>query len=431
MAADGTTTTNTDEAKAFALLNALVAAQPDGEAAVQAIIAERLEAAGCSVERVAYDPAGVSLVGEFASRDVSNPEPREAVVGRLPGAADRASLLMFAHPDGEPADDVSAWQHPPFKGDVDGGRLYGWGVADDLAGCAAAVLAVERAAAVDGLGEVIFASTPSKRHARGVAAVLGTGIRADASLYLHPAESGLGMGEIKAMASGQLEFRVTVTGRAPETTEPGHTAFSHLAENPIDKAMVLIAALKALADERAGRVRHPLIEAEVGRATNLHVSTIRCGAMRKFSRVQETCEFGGAVSFPPGEPMAEVQSEVEAAIDAAALFDAWLSAHPPKIEWLSGTTGAEVPDDHPLWRVSSNAVERITGAPPKVNPMHTTSDIRNPMVQADIPCVGLGCLCGDLSQNGRHDEWIDAADFLRMVEVTTAVATDWCSRPKA
>ena len=34
------------------------------------------------------------------------------------------------------------------------------------------------------------------------------------------------------------------------------------------------------------------------------------------------------------------------------------------------------------------------------------------MVEAGIPCVGLGCLGGDLSQNDRHDEWIDVADFL-------------------
>ncbi len=419
-----------EQRRSLDLLRALIAAQADGEAAVQTLVAERLGAAGCEVEEVRYSPAEIRLRGEFASSDVSNPEPRLAVVGRLPGDSARQSLLMFAHPDGEPYEETHGWSHPPFAGDVGDGRIYGWGVADDLAGCAAAILAIERVARSPGRGEVIFASTPSKRHARGVVALLNQGLRADASLYLHPAESGLGMGEIKRLTSGQLEFRIAVHGRQPDTTEPGKTAFAHLGVNPIDKAIVLHAALMALAEARAKRVRHPLVEAEVGRATNLHVSSIRCGEMCKFSRFPEICEFGGAISFPPGESLETVQAEVTAALDDAARSDAWLRDHPPTLEWLSGVTGAEVPEDHPLWKVSSSVVDRIVGAPPKVNPMHSTSDIRSPMTQAGIPCVALGCLSGDLTQNGRRDEWVDVADFVRMVEVTTALVTEWCKRPR-
>ncbi len=414
---------------ALDLLGELVAAQSHGEAAVQTVIADRLRAIGCTVDEVEYDPGAVPVRGEFARDDARNAEHRRAVVGRLPGDEAQASLLLFAHPDGEPTGDVSAWSRDPFTGALDGERYYGWGVADDLAGCAAAVLALEEVAGLEGRGTVQFASTPSKRYARGVAALLHKGLTADAALYLHPAESGLGMGEIKALASGQLEFRITVRGRLPETTEPGHTAFSHLAVNPIDKAVLIHTALYALAERRAARIRHPLIEAEVGRATNLHIASIRCGDMTKLSRLEETCEMGGALSFPPGETLAEVQAEVEAAIEEAADGDVWLREHPPEIVWLTGVTGAEVASDHPLYTVSAAAVSRITGREPQVNPMHTSSDIRNPPVEAGIPCVGLGCLGGDLSQNGRHDEWVDADDFVRMVEVTSAIVADWCRRP--
>jgi acetylornithine deacetylase len=54
--------------------------------------------------------------------------------------------------------------------------------------------------------------------------------------------------------------------------------------------------------------------------------------------------------------------------------------------------------------------------------MHTGSDIRHPMVQKGIPTIGLGPLCGDLSQNGRHDEWVDAEDYLRAVAVAALLA---------
>ena len=89
-------------------------------------------------------------------------------------------------------------------------------------------------------------------------------------------------------------------------------------------------------------------------------------------------------------------------------------------------TGAEVPADHPLFQSVSTAVGVVTGRAPFVNPMHTGSDIRNPIVQMGIPTVGLGPLCGDLSQNGCHDEWVDVADYLRAVAVAACIIVEWC-----
>ena len=413
---------------AIAFLRELVAAQPKGENAVQAMISDRLACAGCEVSSVDYEPSTVPVIGELIVEGTCNVGARRAVVATLHGDPSLPSLLMFAHPDGEPVTDTETWSHHPFSGEIDDGRIYGWGVADDLAGCAAAVLAIEKVAAANvPMGRAVFASTPSKHYARGIAALLHNGLRADAALYLHPAESGVGMREIKAVASGQVEFKIKIYGEAPKTTEPGHTAFSHLAVNPVDKAIVLHGALMELADDRAQRIHHPLIEAEVGRATNLHVSGIRCGEMRKFSRIVEICEMGGAISFPPGETLDQIKGEVEGAILAASVSDEWLNVNRPEITWVTGVTGGEVPANHPLYLTASAAVTAVTGQLPHVNPLHTCSDIRNPIVEAGIPCVGLGCLGGDLSQNGQHDEWVDLADFLNMVDVTAKVVTDWCS----
>lgn len=421
---------NSADAAALSFLKDLIAAQTKGEAAIQNEISARLRAVGCTVETLDYEPTQVPVIGELQATSGATGE-RRAVIATLPGDADKPSILMFAHPDGEPVQEPHGWRHDPFAGIEDGGRVYGWGVADDLAGCAAAVLALEKlAAAKVPMGRAVFASTPSKRYARGVAAALHQGLRADAALYLHPAESGAGMNEIKTVASGQVEFTICVTGKGPNTTEPGHTVFSHQSVNPIDKALILRAALMKLSEDRATRIRHPLIEAEVGRATNLHISRIRCGEMRGFSRIAELCEIGGALSFPPGETLRQVMDEIEAAVNNAAEGDPWLADHPPKITWMTGVTGAEVSAQSPLYRTAAAAVQRVTGKAPHVNPLHTSSDIRNPTVEAGIPCVGLGCLGGDLSQNDKRDEWVDTADFLDMVNVTAEVVTNWCSGAK-
>ena len=60
-----------------------------------------------------------------------------------------------------------------------------------------------------------------------MSALLHGGLRADAAVYLHPAESGVGMREIKAFCLGQLDFRITVQGQPPPTNEISHLAFTH------------------------------------------------------------------------------------------------------------------------------------------------------------------------------------------------------------
>ena len=412
---------------AIGLLRALIAVQRDGEDAVQAIVAARLAALGAAVERIVYAPADVPLVGEFAASRVVAAGERACVLGRLEGRGSDRSLLLFAHPDSEPVRAIETWRRDPFAGVVEDGRLYGWGVADDLLGVAAGIAALEAltAAGVVPGGTVTMASTPSKRHARGVAACMSLGLEADAAVYLHPAESGRGLGEIKAFASGQLEFRVSIAGQGPDTSEPGHTAFAHRAVNPIDKAVLVYAALTALDHDRSLRVHHPLLDGAVGRSTNLMISAFASGEDTRFSRLPLSCTLGGAISFPPHERIEDVQREVEAAVAEAAHADPWLRDHPPAVEWISGVTGAEVSPDHPLYRTVSMAVTASTGLTPSVNAMHTSSDIRNPMVQRNIPTVGLGPLAGGLTQVGSTDEWVDVGDYLRMIRVVATIIVDW------
>lgn len=411
------------------LLQSMIRLQPSGERAVQALVAQALSSDGGSVENLRFEPRDVPLKDEFASEGKGSAGQRESIVGSFPGLPGGRSLLLFAHPDGEPIGDTSNWLHKPFDGVIDHGRLYGWGVADDLLGVATAICAMRAitASSVAFKGTVIIASTPSKRHARGVAAVLHRGYRADGAIYLHPAESGLGMEDIKAFTSGQLEFSIEVKGRRPMTAEPGHTAVSHLAISPLEKALVLIDALRALDLERGVRVHHPILDKAIGRSTNILISSLQFGPTNGLlSRMPETCLFGGAVTFPPNEKMTDVQGEIQAVLNAACEKDPWLAINRPTLLWQSGATGMEVPVDHPLYRIVSSAITEIAGIEPHVNPLHDSSDVRNPVVQQGIPTIGFGPICGDLTQTGHHDEWVDVEDYVRAVKVTARSILEWC-----
>jgi len=410
-------------------LRRLIQAQPAGEEAVQAVVAARFAELGLEVETLRLLPTRLSLNLEFAAEETIDMTERISVIGRLPGDGSGRSMLFFGHPDPEPITDESlaGWEHDPFAGETDGGRVYGWGVADDLAGVAVmaeAVAAVLRAGLRPG-GDILLGSTPAKRNARGILALLNEGYHADAALYLHPAESEVGLEDIKAITSGMLQFRITVSGRAPDTPEPGQTAFTHQAINAVDKAGLILGALAALDDDRGKRVFHPALDAAVGRSTNLLASHVSCGGQGRTTQVPVECVIEGSTTFPPNEQMPSVQQEILDVLEAAAHEDDWLRNNPPRVDWLFGTQGVEVPEDHPLYRTVSEAVVEVTGIEPKVNPLHSASDIRNPKLFSDIPSVGIGPLAGDLTQAGGHDEWVDIEDYIRAIKVCAKIIVDW------
>lgn len=420
-------TIDRDQEVVFSFLRTLVGRQPLGEAAVQDAVADALGTAGGSVERVRYEPTAVPMLNEFAAEGAASGE-RESVVATFAGYGGGRSLILFAHPDAEPMVSDHGWRHDPYAGVQENGKFYGWGIADDLSGVGASVsaMAAIKAAGIQLAGDVVVASTPSKRHSRGVSAVLHHGYAADAAIYLHPAESGVGMNEIKAFASGQLQFTVTVQGMQPDTTEPVQTAFAHRAINPLTKTIPLIEALWDLDADRGARVHHPMLEAAIGRSTNILISSVQLGGGSSFYRVPQECTFSGAVAFPPTETIVQVQSEIEAALERVIAADEWLRNNRPMIRWVSGTSGTEVAEDHPLFRAVADSITAVSGITPFVNALHTASDIRNPWVQKGIPTVGFGPFCGDLTQTGHRNEWVDSEDYLRSVKATAASIVNWC-----
>ena len=112
-------------------------------------------------------------------------------------------------------------------------------------------------------------------------------------------------------------------------------------------------------------------------------------------------------------------------MDAVARRDEWLRDNPPTIDWLSGVSAAETEETSALYELAAGTLRHL-GATPIVNPLHTSSDIRNPIVQKNMPTVGFGPLCGGLTMAGNADEWVDVADFHRSVVATALMIAEWC-----
>ena len=409
------------------ILEDLVVAAGAGRQSINDVVANAMTACGAELDTLRYNPSKVPLVDEFAQADALSSDDETCLIGKINGDGTGRSLILFAHPDVEPAGVGAPWTMNPFAPTQREGRLHGWGVADDLAGIAMMLqtAAVLQATDVQLKGDLMLVGAPSKAHRRGIAAALHSGLHGDAAVYLHPAESGRGLDEIKAFSPGQLEFKITVKGRPPQTSEPAHTAFAHLGVNPFDKSMVVAKVLQDLNQDRGSRISHPRLEHAVGRSTNLMITRCEFQDPEALSRMPGECRLFGAVSLVPSEEIETVMKYVEQALFDAAKTDSWLAENLPELEWISGVTSAETPDEHELYQLVAGELTRL-GASPQVNPLHTASDIRNPIVQKNIATVGFGPRCGGLSMSGLSDEWIDIEDYHRAISACVSITVNWC-----
>ncbi len=414
-------------AESIEYLRTLVKRYPEGEEPLQAHLVERFGGLGCEVHVERLLPTDVQLSKEFAVKETIDLVARTHIIGRLRGSGGGRSLMLITHPDGDPIK-TEGWAKPPHEGLVEDSRIYGWGVADDLAGIAMMVEAT-RAVAASGArlrGDLYLMSACAKRNAWGIAALLRAGYHADAGIYVHPAESELGMKEIKAMTSGLLKLRITVRGRKPPKTEFVQTTFNHLGVNPIDKAVAIIGALKMLNEERNRRVYYKALVDAVGRSTNLLVPYIQSGSASNLTDVPPSCVIGASITFPPNEDIDAVMKEVEAHLDSFYDSDEYLLAERPVLEWIQGTQGVEMSEDLPIVQVTKKAIKAVTGEAPFSNPLYSKSDLRTPVLIAGIPNVAFGPLAGDLATTGGRNEWVDVDDYIRSIKVLAKIILDWC-----
>jgi len=227
-------------------LKDLIRTSKYGTNSVQDHLLEKFTNLKCINDDYNFDPKKIDLVEEFASDTKHGTKYERAIVAKYKGESDGKNIILFSHPDTEVYANDEGWNHDPFEPKISNNKLYGWGIADDLAGVAMMYHCLDliKKSGIRLKGDIILASTPSKNHARGIASVLNKGYSADSAIYLHPAESGNGLEDIKAFTPGQIVFSIEFTGEKPFTNEPAHTAMCHLGHNPMIDALDVIAELR-------------------------------------------------------------------------------------------------------------------------------------------------------------------------------------------
>ena len=378
-------------------------APPREEAALQALLAARLAARGAEVS--VREPEPSLVAGHAIIPPGFSFAGRPQLVARFPGAGAGPALLLNGHVDVVDVEPRDTWPRDPFAAVVRDGAVWGRGACDMKGGVACMVFAAEALAGlgVRLAGELVVNTTTDEESTGAGGLVSAHTLRADAAIVPEP--SGLAVWVAcrgSEVASVTVEGRAGHAGIAPRHPDEGGPV------NAIEKAALVLEAVRRLREEWALRAPHPFLS-----AADCVPTTIAGGEwMVSYpARCRVDCHF----EYLPGQADehgggAHVRSEFEAWIAAAAAADPWLRRHPPRVEWrIGGVPAAEVSPDEPVVRTLL-AAEADLGRTGRLGGLDNWHDGAMLIVEGGIPSVCYGP--GDIRVAHGVQEHVPVADLV-------------------
>jgi len=382
-------------------------------------IGGRMVGLGMEVEEFVVDHADLVCQPTFRRSLRDSPSVLHGgtnVVGRMKAGTGGPGVLLYAHADKRPETHLWGRSHPEIEERED--RLYGPGIADDVAGITAMLSAIETYLRV-GSGarrDLLVGSILGKQW--GVFGTYGLVDRygpLNAAIYVHPAESGSGLRDIKMASNGIMEFCIEIDGRAPDMPEPYQTLFAESSVSAIEKGIYVYLGLKKWADDASQKYRHPGVDELAGRSFALSLARLQAGDENRVFEVPVRCVLQGTVSFPPGARLQVVQEEFEKVFAQLVSNDTWLAQSHARHEWGDLVSESAQSDEESEFLLTAlEVVERVTGRRPAYYYGHTISDIRYPILYWSAQTLGIGPLAGDI---GRATEWVSRKEYLETIMV--------------
>jgi acetylornithine deacetylase len=392
---------------------------PGQEQPAQHFVANKLRTLGLAVSLVESERDDLKNHPAFCDDGVPFRE-RLNVVGHWAGTvvrtkASRArSLILNGHMDVVPTGSETLWSGSPWSGAIRGGKLYGRGSCDMKAGVTANIFAVQTLQkirfrpAADVLVESVIGEESG---GVGTLTTIVKGFKADAAIITEPTRLHL-----CPVQSGALTFRIKVSGRAI------HACMKPYGVSAIEKFYVVLQAVQELERKRHVEYRNPLYE-DPNNIAPVNFGTLRAGDWP--STVPDELVVEGRFGVMPEESTDSARAAMDAALRKASAADAWLSEHPPKLEWFEGQfESGQTPADSPIVQSIADCHTQMLGRAPVVQGVTYGSDLRLFTNHGDTPAVLYGP--GNVLNAHTVDEFVDLEEIVAATKVLAFIVSQWC-----
>jgi len=388
------------------LLSALIRVQSlSGESAedAQQVVKEYLRDLPYRIEESADRPSRYEDHAEYMPPNPPSDGPFVNVIGWPENPSGRQSA-MFSHIDTHSLD--AGWETEPLTPVIDGNRMIGLGTSDDKGGVAAMLVASSILASERVPLPVVMSLHGKGGGSRGSLPVFDRLSKTDhginAVLYVHPAETGRGLDDIKNAVQGVVDFELTVRGWRSPPMEIGSVDSSDWATggNALDKCWALIEHL------RNNAFRDTEFNLGIMDGGN------RVGSVADEASVRFRLKFTGDLTWR--ELFETASADLREAVSdpwQASLNLAGYRTNPGEAEWSL-----------PVSRTLRSAIEEVTGRAPDAYPNHYAGDIRYPIRLLGVPAYGIGSTGGNFYG---PNEWVDIDDLVNLVAVLVTTLRGW------
>lgn len=380
-------------------------------AAAQAVVTDWLTRLPYRIEESADRPSHYGDHAEFMAPNPPGDGPFINVVGRPEGSR-ACPVGLFSHIDTHLL--VDGWDTEPLTPVMRGSRMYGLGTADDKGGIAAMLVAAKILAEAGEPLPTVMSLHGKGGGSRGSLPVFerlrGAGETFDGVLYIHPAETGRGLADIKNEVQGVVDLELSVTGWRAEPMEIGS-----LDSAPWDQGgNALEAAWTALDLLQEGAYAGVLVNAGQMQGGD------RAGSVAETARLRFRLKFGGSNTWR--ELLATGRAQLAAISEALATPHGRFELSLDAVAYR--TNPGLAPWDSSQSRVLRNAITEVTGRAPDAYPNHYAGDIRYPIRLLGTQAYGIGSLGGNFYG---PNEWVDVDDLLNLVAVTVQTVSGWAA----
>ncbi len=316
-------------------------------------------------------------------------------------------FAMFSHIDTHSIDE--GWDTKPLETKIVGNRLYGLGTADDKGGVAAMLIATKALADTKKPLPIVMSLHGKGGGSRGSLPVFDRLSKTDhgigAVLYVHPAETGRGLEDVKNSVQGILDLQLTVKGWRGPQMEIGSvdSAAWETGGNALDMCWDILEHLRNSAFKN----------------TEVNIGTMKGGD--RIGSVADEVTSTFRLKFTGDDTWGKLLTTAREAIEA------YLKGQPRDYVANLETVGYRTNPGSASWeapvsKVLRNSIKDVTGRAPVAYPNHYAGDIRYPIRLLGVPAYGIGSVGGNFYG---PNEWVDIDDLVKLVAVLIQTLNGW------